>query len=350
MRALLFAALAAGVLARSAPAAEVRQPPDTTPNPGGLSMSTHLPDGLPPGSPLVVALHGCTQSAAVFGRASGWVELADRHRFALLLPQQEPANNADLCFNFFREEDNWRGQGEAASIEAMVDAMVADHGLDPARVFVTGLSAGGGMTAVMLAAYPEVFAGGAVLAGVAYGCAGTAGQPFLAAQKQWFLWTNPFGEAGWAAYACGISRADALPVRLTPFDRRPPDWGGLVRDAGAPAPGRWPRVSLWQGGDDRTVHPANLQELVDQWTAVHGVDQVADAEETTPGYRRRAFADAGGTVRVEAFELPGLGHAVPVDPGAGAGQCGTAADEHFVDKDVCAALVIARFWGLVGAP
>src|SRR5437763_1256534 len=81
-------------------------------------------------------------------------------------------------------------RGEAASIRAMVDRTVADHGLDPRRVFVTGLSAGGAMAAVMLAAYPEAFAGGAVVAGVPYGCAGTEGEPILAAERRAFL-ANP---------------------------------------------------------------------------------------------------------------------------------------------------------------
>src|SRR4051794_31909903 len=126
-------------------------------------MFEHVPDGLPPRSPLVVALHGCTQ-AAEFGDDSGWTGLAGRLRFALLLPQQREANNGDLCFDWFRDRDNRRGQGESASVRAMVGRMVADHGLDPGRVFVAGLSAGGAMAAVMLAAYPEVFAGGAVIA------------------------------------------------------------------------------------------------------------------------------------------------------------------------------------------
>jgi poly(3-hydroxybutyrate) depolymerase len=111
----------------------------------------------------------------------------------------------------------------------------------------------------------------------------------------------------------------------------------------------WPKVSLWQGTDDQTVHPLNLQELIDQWTGVHGIDQVPDGEEITAAYRRRVFADVAGEVKVEAFELPGLGHAVPVDPGSGAAQCGMVAD-YFVDRDVCAAFHIAQFWGLAERP
>src|SRR4051794_28471403 len=345
-RTLLTTVLVACLVGGPAPAAETRQVAGFAPNPGNLLMFEHVPDGLARGASLVVALHGCTQSAREFGDDSGWAGLAERRRFALLLPQQQEANNADLCFDWFRDGDNHRDRGEAASIRAMVDRMVADHGLDPRRVFVTGLSAGGAMAAVMLAAYPEAFVGGEIVAGVPYGCASTEGQPVLAAQRQAFLANPLLGEAAWAAYACGITRAGPLPIRLTPFDREPGAWGDLFREAGAPTPPVWPRVSLWQGDADPTVHPTNLRELLDQWTAVEGIDEVPDREEATAAYRHREFADAAGEVRVETYELPGMGHAVPVDPGSGPAQCGRVAD-HFADQDVCAAFRIARFWGLI---
>ena len=93
------------------------------PNPGNLRMFKYVPDRLPPGSPLVVALHGCTQQATTFDDESGWTDLAERFQFALLLPEQQEANNSARCFNFFMEQHNRRGEGEAASIAAMVEAI-----------------------------------------------------------------------------------------------------------------------------------------------------------------------------------------------------------------------------------
>ncbi len=140
-------------------------------NPGSLRMLSHAPADLPPMAPLVVVLHGCTQTAEAFAAGSGWLALADRHGFAVLAPEQVQANNPNRCFNWFAPDDVERGRGEAASIVAMVGHAIARHGLDPSRVFVTGLSAGGAMTLAMLASYPDVFAAGAVVAGLPFGVA-----------------------------------------------------------------------------------------------------------------------------------------------------------------------------------
>ena len=86
--------------------------------------------------------------------------------------EQQRSNNPNGCFNWFQTGDIERGHGEALSIRQMVAKMVFDHGIDPARVFVTGLSAGGTMTSVN----PDVFAGGAIIAGLPYGAANSVQQ------------------------------------------------------------------------------------------------------------------------------------------------------------------------------
>jgi poly(hydroxyalkanoate) depolymerase family esterase len=152
----------------------------------------HRAADLAPGAPLIVVLHGCKQKAVTFARDAGWLALADRSRLALVLPEQKGlpshlhdvyllpgvvalwgANNQNACFNWFEPDDTARDRGEALSIRQMIDAVVERHSVDRSRVYVAGFSAGGAMTAAMVAAYPERFAGGAIIAGVPYGCADT---------------------------------------------------------------------------------------------------------------------------------------------------------------------------------
>src|SRR3954451_11245745 len=112
-------------------------------NPGSLRMFAYVPDQLARSPALVVVLHGCLQTAAGYDFGAGWSTLADRYGFALLLPEQQTANNPQRCFNWFQREDSTRDQGEALSIRQMVEYMIRTHGLDRRRVFATGLSAGG---------------------------------------------------------------------------------------------------------------------------------------------------------------------------------------------------------------
>ena len=142
-------------------------------NPGDLRMFSFVPGDQRARQrlPLVVVLHGCGQNAAGYDVGAGWSALAESFGFALLMPEQKHSNNANGCFNWFVPEDTTRDSGEAASIRQMVARMVRDHNIDETRIFVTGLSAGGAMTSVMLATYPDVFAGGAVIAGLPYGVA-----------------------------------------------------------------------------------------------------------------------------------------------------------------------------------
>lgn len=168
-------ALAAGLVAMGpqASAAGLTQVTGFGTNPGNLSMYAYAPDTLAPGAPLVIALHGCTQSASDYYAHSGWPKFADRYGFALVLPQTSSANNANSCFNWFEPGDSSRGRGEALSIRQMVDKAVSQYGSDSRQIYVTGLSAGGGMTANLLAAYPDVFAGGAIDSGLPAYCATT---------------------------------------------------------------------------------------------------------------------------------------------------------------------------------
>jgi poly(hydroxyalkanoate) depolymerase family esterase len=281
-------------------------------NPGNLRMFKYVPAGLPAGAPLVVALHGCAQSATSYDAETGWQLLADRWHFALLLPQQQSSNNSSSCFNWFEAGDITRGQGEALSIRQMVDRMRVDHGSDPARHYVTGLSAGGAMAAALLATYPDVFAGGAIIAGIPYRCATTQS----------------------AAFSCMNPGSDLTPLQ----------WGDKVRAAGSWS-GPWPVVSIWHGDADYTVRPTNQAEAMQQWTNVHGIDQTADVSDSVAGYPHRVYQAADGSPRVETYTITGMGHGTPVDPGTGETQCGTAG-AYILDVNLCSSWYIGRFWGL----
>jgi poly(hydroxyalkanoate) depolymerase family esterase len=312
-------------------------------NPGNLKMFTYLPDELPDPAPLVVVLHGCSsepeprsQSAKSYLDHSGWKEHADEGGFALLLPEQQigpgpiflPSglNHLARCFNFAELRDSRRDSGEAMSVKQMIDRMRLEHQIDPARIFVNGLSAGGGMTSVMLATYPDVFAAGAIIAGLPYRC-GTATRT--------------------ADVDCGVTLSGQS-HKPAP-DHPPQEWARRVREAVPGFQGSYPRVSIWQGTADATVDPPNAVELIEQWTAVHGIDQTPDAQEDHGNVTHLQFTDLEGRLLVESYEIRGFGHATPIDPDGEERACGRSGDTYIVDGDVCSTHQIARFFGLIGA-
>ena len=280
-------------------------------NPGALRARCYIPEGLERGAALVVVLHGCTQTAAGYDHGSGWSEVADAQGFALLFPEQVRANNPNGCFSWFQPEDTTRGQGEVASIRAMIAAMVESHGLDPKRVFITGLSAGGAMTSAMLAAYPEVFAGGAIIAGLPHGVAATVPQALERMRGS------------------GLPGAQAL--------------ARAVRDA-SPHRGPWPRVSVWHGTADMTVAPAAGEAVVAQWLGVHGLADAASVETTVDGFPHRVWHRDDGRIAVESHVITGMGHGTPLDTA----DCGTGG-AYMLDVGISSTGRIAQSWGLAPA-
>jgi feruloyl esterase len=284
-------------------------------NPGALRMSVHLPPRVARGSALVVVLHGCSQSAADYDLGAGWSTLADRFGFCLLLPEQQAANNPNRCFNWFQPSDNERGQGEAQSIRQMIDRMVVDHGIDPTRVFITGLSAGGAMTSVMLAAYPDVFAGGAIVAGLPFGAANNVQQAFET------MFQSP--------------------------PRPASAWGDLVRAASSHQ-GPWPRVSVWHGGIDATVIPSNAGEIIKQWTDIHGLPLAPSSKSVVDGYPRQVWVNAAGDEVIESYTITNMAHGTPLATGEADHECG-AAGPFLLEVGISSSYHIASFFGLTGA-
>ncbi|MEV4483526.1 extracellular catalytic domain type 1 short-chain-length polyhydroxyalkanoate depolymerase [Micromonospora coxensis] len=307
----VLAATAVIAVAAPAQAATLTQVTGFGSNPGNLAMYAYRPDGLPAGAPAVVLLHGCTQNATGYFTNSGWRKYADLWRFTLIVAQQPSANNANSCFNWFETGDTARGQGEALSIKQMVDHAKANYGVDPARVYVSGLSAGGAMSAVMLATYPDVFAAGSVIAGVPYRCA--------------------------------TSTTSAFSCMSPGVDKTPAAWGDLVRNAYSGYGGTRPRVAIWHGTADYTVAVANATESRDQWTNVLGVSQTPTRTAALPaGTSLEVYGDDA----VRLYRVSGMGHGTPVDPGSATDQCGTATS-YFLDT-ICSTYRDALFFGLDG--
>ena len=282
------------------------------PNPGDLRMFSFVPDKLPQPGALVVVLHGCGQNAAGYDMGTGWSALAQRYGFAVLMPQQQASNNAQGCFNWFNPEDITRGHGEAASIRQMIASMTGAHKIDPRRIFVTGLSAGGAMTSVMLATYPEVFAGGAIIAGLPFGVASNVREAFN-----------------------GMLQSPAHPAS---------ELGDLVRSASAHR-GPWPKLSVWHGSADRTVNPANADEIVKQWLDVHHLPLAPMSEGIVDGYPHRVWWNAAGETIVESYTITRMAHGTPLGIADDDERYG-AEGAFLIDAGISSSYHIANFFGL----
>jgi poly(hydroxyalkanoate) depolymerase family esterase len=319
-------------------------------NPAQLKMHKYVPQAVGTGArPLVVVLHGCTQTPAAY-ESAGWNSLADEWKFFVVYAEQNNTrNNSSGCFNWggrwksapsafvFSPEplmldEIKRGNGENQSIKEMVDQMKKDHTIDDKRVFITGLSAGGAMTALMLATWPDVFAGGAIFAGVPYGCA-----------------TDRKTTTEAAACLKDYSGENAY------LSRTPKAWGDLVRGAAPSFKGPYPRVQIWHGTADAIVNAKNQAELVKQWTDVNGIDQTADTKDTIDTYPHEQFKDGSGKVIVETFQITGKSHgtevaaSTPIDPGKKDGpKCGKAGS-YIIEAGICSTYYAAKFFGLDGS-
>lgn len=289
-------------------------------NPGNLAMYRYVPANMPANAPLVVVMHGCTQDATTYFNETGWQKLADTYKFYLVFPQQGSGNNSSKCFNWFESGDITKGQGEALSIKQMTDNMKSNYSIDNNRVFATGLSAGGAMTTVMCATYPEIFKGGAVMAGL--------------------------------PYKAGIGTTAAFQAMSPGVDKTPQQWGDLVRPQNSSFSGTWPRMAVFHGSSDFTVRPMNMTEIAEQWANVNGIDATVDVTNSNfdgvTGITRRVYNNASNQAIVTTFEINGMGHAITVDPGTGVKQ-GGATGGYSVDKDFWSSYWAAEFWGILNA-
>jgi poly(hydroxyalkanoate) depolymerase family esterase len=247
---------------------------------GALHYKLFVPAGLGAAAPLIVMLHGCTQSPDDFARGTRMNALAQEHGYVVAYPAQSRSKNAQKCWNWFRSHDQQRGQGEPAIIAALTGQLVKSHGLDERRVYVAGLSAGGAMAAVLASTYSDVYAAIGVHSGLPVGAARDLPSAF-AAMKQ--------GAGGPSA---GVPPAHRDPVPAIVF----------------------------HGDRDITVDPSNGAAIIAQCigTTPAVLETQPDGTRATvehasvPGgraYTRTIFRNADGSVAAEQWVIHGGGHA-----------------------------------------
>ncbi|MGZ8377504.1 MAG: extracellular catalytic domain type 1 short-chain-length polyhydroxyalkanoate depolymerase [Gemmatirosa sp.] len=230
-------------------------------------------------APLLVLLHGCTQDVDDMARGTRMDEVAERHGLVVLYPEQPAGANALRCWNWFEPAHQRRDAGEPALLAALVARVAAEHGVDPARVHVAGMSAGGAMALLLASGYPERFASATSASGM------------------------PVGAVTGAANAWQVMRAGASAEQSAPE---------AVRERMGDRARAVPLLVL-HGGADATVVPVNGRRAAEQWAAAigataRGPQQVAAAG-ATRGWQHLRWRGADDRDLVEYVEIAGLGHA-----------------------------------------
>jgi poly(hydroxyalkanoate) depolymerase family esterase len=218
---------------------------------------------------LVVMLHGCTQDPDDFALGTGMNEVAEARGFAVAYPGQTRSDNASSCWNWFDPKDQRRGAGEPAIISGLTRQIVAEFEIDPSRIFIAGLSAGGAMAAVMIETYPELYAAAGVHSGLPTGAASDVASAFAAMRRQHGA-TRPKG---------GARRAT--------------------------------RTIVFHGGADNTVHPSNGERILDAATpaAATIVTRRAAGASGRRSSTIRIVSDPAGETVAEHWLVDGAGHA-----------------------------------------
>lgn len=237
--------------------------------------------------PMMVMLHGCTQSADDFAAGTQMNRLADEHGFMVVYPEQASHANASKCWNWFKPQDQVRGVGEPSLIAGIVREVAGRHGADPRRIYVAGLSAGAAMAVVLGETYPELFAGVGAHSGLPYGSAHDIPSA---------LATMKGGRSGMPSLK-NLPGAAATPCKK----------------AVQAVP-----LIVFHGDRDHTVQQTNGAHIVQQACDAHGAQagnahlDVSTQSGVASGGRRfsrTVYADSKGQARIESWTLHGAGHA-----------------------------------------
>jgi len=219
--------------------------------------------------PLIVMLHGCTQTPDDFAAGTRMNALAEERGYFVLYPAQTRAANRSRCWNWFKRADQRRDKGEPAILAGMTRECIQRYAIDPRRVYVAGLSAGGAMAAVLAAAYPDLYAAVGVHSGLAAGSAHDVQSAFAA-------------------------------MRGTP-----PGRGAVSKPASRSVP-----VIVFHGDRDTTVHPRNGEQVI-LGSADPGAASSVEQGQVPGGhaYTRTVHRDSRGRLVIEHWLVHGAGHA-----------------------------------------
>lgn len=286
-------------------------------NPGNLNMYVRTPKAADNNSklPLVVVLHGCTQSAEEALELAGWNDLADRFQFVVLLPEQKRANNVSKCFNWFLNEDVDPVNGEAASIQQMIAYTLENYQVDSTSVFITGVSAGAVMATALMVNNSCLFRAGAILSG---------------------------GPIGYAKNAL-----TGYQLMKNPPNYSPEEWAKFLPENNSKCV---PRMVVMHGTEDELVNFKNAEELVDQWRGFTQFQYLKpidiyrfDGNELVD---KRIYENDQGDAVICFYTIKKLGHALAVDPGNKPHQGGRVA-KYAADIDFFSTYYILRDFGLI---
>ena len=251
---------------------------------GSRSYKLYIPAGYAASKqapvPLVVMLHGCTQSPDDFATGTQMNQLADEHGFLVVYPEQAANANGSRCWNWFRAEDQQRDQGEPSLIAGITREIAARYAVDPRRIFVGGLSAGASMAVVLGATYPDLYAAIGAHSGLPHGAAHDMGSAFAAMQN---------GSA-------------AASLHTWPH-------AAVATTGRSPGTAAVPTI-VFHGDRDQTVAPRNGAQIVEQATAGGGLQSVVE-QGGSPDRRfsRTIHRDRSGRNVVEHWVISGAGHA-----------------------------------------
>ena len=237
---------------------------------------------------LLVMLHGGTQNADDFAIGTRMNAFAEEYGFIVAYPIQSKVSNASLCWNWFTPENQQRGRGEPAIIAGITSEIIAEYAVDPTRVFVAGLSAGGAMAAVMGATYPDLYAAVGVHSGLPYRSAADLPSAFAAMRGEATL----RGRRARKAHTTG--------------------------DASPPV-----RTIVFHGDADKIVHPSNANVVAEE---ANGAERTKTRHAAVHAHTRTVTCDKSGAVVVEQWLVHGSGHAW-----SGGSPEGTYTDPHGPD-------------------